>query len=83
MKKVHWDKKPVMNIFLLIFFSSLLFAGAEKGRLIIEDKLSFQEIMQNISPYLTVFTIAGIIISIGLLLITIPLLKVIVKYLKN
>ena len=73
----------LMNIFLLIFFSSLLFAGAEKGRLIIEDKLSFQEIMQNISPYLTVFTIAGIIISIGLLLITIPLLKVIVKYLKN
>jgi len=72
----------IMNLFLMIFWASLILAGAEKGKLVIEDKLSFQEIMQNISPYLTLFTIAGIGIFIGLLMITIPLLKTIKEYFK-
>ena len=50
--------------------------------MVVEDKLSFQEIMQNISPYLTVFTIAGIGLFIGLVLLIIPALKEIKNYLK-
>ena len=73
----------ITNIFLMIFWLSLLFAGAEKGKLIVEDKLSFQEIMQNISPYLTVFTISGIGMFIGLLMVIFPALKAIKTYLLN
>jgi len=71
----------IINSCLAVFWVSLILAGAEKAKLIIEDKLSFQEIMKNINPHLTVFTISGIGIFIGLLLITIPALKVIKEYL--
>ena len=71
----------IVNFFLLVFFLSLIFAGAEKGKLVIEDKLSFQEIMQQISPYLVVFACAGIGIFIGLMMVIFPALKSIFKYL--
>ncbi len=72
----------IANVSLMIFWVSLILAGAEKGKMVVEDKLSFQEIMQNISPYLTVFTIAGIGLFIGLVLLIIPALKEIKNYLK-
>lgn len=73
----------MINIFLMIFWLALVVAGAEKGRLIVEDKLSFQEIMQSINPILIVFTIAGIGISIGLLILTIPALKAIYNHFRT
>ncbi len=80
-KKIITGGFWVLNIFLTIFFLALLFAGAEKGMLIVEDKLNFQEIMQHISPYLTLFTLAGLGIFVGILLIAIPSIKTINKYL--
>lgn len=82
-----WQKKLlnvgfwIMNASLMAFWIALILAGAEKGRLVVEDKLSFSEIMQNISPYLTAFTIAGFGIFFGVLLIMMPLLKAIKVYL--
>ncbi len=73
----------ILNFSLVIFFIALLFAGAEKGLLIIEDKLSFQEIMQHISPFLTLFTIAGFGIFTGALLVVTPSVKRISKYLRQ
>ncbi|HEX7414925.1 MAG TPA: cbb3-type cytochrome c oxidase subunit I [Bacteroidia bacterium] len=71
----------VLNVFLAAFWVSLIFAGAEKGRLIVEDTLSFQEIMEHINPYLTVFCITGIGVLIGLILIIFPALRVSAAYL--
>lgn len=73
----------ITNISLLTFFISLIFAGAEKGKLVIEDKLSFQEIMQHISPYLTAFACAGMGIFIGLMMVIFPALKAIFHYLRG
>jgi nitric oxide reductase subunit B len=72
----------ISNISLMVFWVALILAGAEKGKMIVEDKLSFQEIMQNISPYLTIFTFAGIGLLIGLVLLIIPALREIKNYLK-
>ena len=73
----------ITNISLLIFWVSLIFAGAEKGRLVVENKLIFQEIMQHISPYLMAFTIAGLGIFSGILLVTIPAFKATIYYFKK
>ncbi|MHB8259965.1 MAG: cbb3-type cytochrome c oxidase subunit I [Bacteroidia bacterium] len=73
----------VLNIFLTVFWVSLIFAGAEKGRLIVEDTLSFQEIMEHINPYLTVFCVAGIGVLFGLILIIFPALRVSMAYLSK
>ncbi len=73
----------ITNVSLLTFFISLIFAGAEKGQMVIEDKLTFQEIMQHISPYLTVFAFAGIGIFIGLLMVIFPALRAIFRYLRG
>ena len=73
----------ILNCSLLVFWIALILAGAEKGKLIIEDKLTFQEIMNNISPYLTLFTFAGIGIFIGLIAISVPLFRTIEDYLSN
>ena len=70
----------IMNLFLAFFWIALLYAGAEKGRLIVEDKLNFQEIMQHINPFLRIFTISGLGIFAGILMITIPALKKIWVY---
>ena len=69
----------LLNFSLFFFWVSLILAGAEKGKLVVQDKLSFQEIMENISPYLTVFTFSGIGIFTGILLISIPAVKAIIN----
>jgi hypothetical protein len=56
-------------------------AGIEKGFFVIEDKLSFHEIMLKINPILTVFAFSGIGIIIGLFLIVTPLLSAVHEYL--
>lgn len=71
------------NIYLMLFWLSLIFAGVMKGYLSIEDKINFQVIMHNISLHLTVFAISGIGIFAGLLMITIPTLKAAKNFLYN
>lgn len=71
------------NISLLVFFTSLILAGAEKGKMVVENKLSFQEMMQQIVPYMITFACSGIGLFIGLLLATVPLLFLLVKYFKQ
>lgn len=82
-KKIISSGFWILNCSLLVFWISLILAGAEKGRLIIEDKLTFQEIMNNISPYLSLFTFAGIGIFIGLIIISVPLFRIIKEYLSK
>jgi nitric oxide reductase subunit B len=67
----------IFNLFFAIFWLCLISAGIQKGMLVVEDKLSFQEIMTAIRPVLTVFAFSGIGILIGLFMIVIPLLKLV------
>ncbi|MBI4930356.1 MAG: cbb3-type cytochrome c oxidase subunit I [Bacteroidetes bacterium] len=73
----------MFNIFFTIFWIALISAGIEKGILIIDDKLSFQEIMMKINPILIVFAFSGIGILIGLYLIIVPLLNSAYEYLRK
>ncbi len=71
------------NISLLAFWLFLITAGIEKGMLIVENKLIFQEIMDKIHPYLVSFAWSGVAILIGLFLTTIPPLIAIIKYFRK
>jgi hypothetical protein len=70
----------IVNFILLIFWLALIFAGINKGYLVIQDKLTFQEIMQHIKPYLTLVAITGMVIFAGILMIFIPALILIKHY---
>jgi len=65
----------IANSCLLIFFLCLISAGIGKGIYTAQDKLTFQEMMQKITPYLTVFVFAGIGIFAGMLMIVLPAFK--------
>jgi nitric oxide reductase subunit B len=73
----------ILNFFFLIFWMALLISGIQKGMLIVQGVLSFQEIMQRINPFLILFCCAGIGLVFGFLLILIPTLKVVFAYLKK
>ena len=73
----------ITNISLVIFWICLIVAGAEKGILVIENKLTFQAIMQKINPYLILFAFAGLGIFTGLLMTAIQPLKNIIRYLSG
>ena len=70
----------VINIVLLFFWIALIVAGYIKGYLVIQDKLIFQDIMLQINPYLTIVAITGCIIFAGLIMVCVPQLKLIKKY---
>ncbi|MCB0803915.1 MAG: cbb3-type cytochrome c oxidase subunit I [Flavobacteriales bacterium] len=57
------------NISLLVFWISLIGAGYLKGTLSFGSDLTFQEIMEKLSPYLISFGIAGICLFIGMCVI--------------
>lgn len=71
----------ITNISLLVFWISLLIAGTKKGVLIVEGRLTFQEIMTQINPYLTIFAWAGTGILLGLILVVWAPLKHIITQL--
>jgi nitric oxide reductase subunit B len=73
----------IMNIILLFFWMALIVAGYNKGYLVVEDKLTFQEIMLQIRPYLMVVAITGTVIFIGMLMIFVPALKLIADYIRK
>ncbi len=57
------------NLALLVFWWSLILAGYTKGKLSFTTELSFQEIMDEVLPYLMTFTVAGIALFMGIALI--------------
>lgn len=71
----------IMNIILLFFWLALIVAGFRKGYLVVQDKLTFQEIMLQIKPYLTAVAITGTGIFAGILMVFLPQLKLIKDYL--
>ncbi|MEI6062945.1 MAG: cbb3-type cytochrome c oxidase subunit I [Bacteroidota bacterium] len=72
----------VMNIILLFFWLALIVAGYSKGYLVVQDKLTFQEIMLHIRPYLMVVAFTGIGIFAGILMVFLPALKLIRDYIR-
>jgi nitric oxide reductase subunit B len=64
-----------LNIFLLIFWISLIIAGAIKGQDVVNNTISFKEIMTKINPILIVFSISGIGVFLSILAITIYPIK--------
>lgn len=73
----------ITNGSLMLFFSALIFAGAEKGRMILDGHLNFSEIMNEISPFLISFVVSGFGILIGLTLVVVPVLLIILRNLKR
>jgi nitric oxide reductase subunit B len=65
----------LIQVCLFIFWIALIAAGIQKGILTIRDKLSFQQIMQQITVYLKIFAFAGLGIFTGLTIVLFPLLK--------
>ena len=72
----------VINIVLLFFWFALIFAGYFKGYLVIQDKLTYQEIMLQIRPYLAIVAFTGVVILAGILMIVLPALKLIKNYIR-
>ncbi len=73
----------ITNISLFFFCLFLILAGIEKGRLVIENKLSFQDIMLHINPWLISFAFAGLGLFTGLLLVTFHPLLAVAHYLRK
>lgn len=84
-KSQKWVKKGfwVVNIALLIFWLSLVVAGIIKGVLSVETSMPFSLIMDKISPFLIAFSISGIVLLIGLLMLILPALKPLISYIKQ
>lgn len=64
----------IMNIFLLLFWSSLICAGAQKASLILDEQISFREMMNALNPYLMTFAISGLGVFTGICLVVFPAL---------
>jgi len=73
----------VMNIILLFFWVALILAGYYKGYMVVEDKLTVEEIMLKIRPYLMMVAVTGTIIFAGVLMIFAPALKSITDYIRK
>ncbi|MBK7181637.1 MAG: cbb3-type cytochrome c oxidase subunit I [Bacteroidetes bacterium] len=71
------------NISLLIFWSSLIIAGIIKGVGIVKNGKGFQEVMNDIQPVMSVFSISGILLFLSLLMILLPPLKKSIRFLFN
>lgn len=79
LKKIIVGGFWTMNTSLAVFFISLILAGAEKARLIIEDVSNFRQIMEAINPYLIAFAVSGIGLFTGICMIIIPAISVLVS----
>lgn len=65
----------IVQVSLAIFWLMLIIAGARKGYLTYFSDLNFNDVMKNISPYLLVFSFAGIGLLAGFSMIIFPLLR--------
>lgn len=71
----------LFNLSLLIFWLSLIFAGYLKGVGMIDNRLTFSEIMQKINPLMIVFSISGVGIFASVIMIVYHPLKILLEYL--
>ncbi|CAN5293424.1 nitric-oxide reductase large subunit [soil metagenome] len=69
----------IANISLFVFWISLLWAGVEKGIMIMRDHKDFYETMHAINPQLTAFAFSGLGILVGLSLVIIPIIIALIK----
>lgn len=79
MNKISADPSGAIRIFhamLLVFWGSLIVAGLIKGILTQHSALTFQEIMHLLTPFLVVFTIAGIVLFLAMIWVVKPILQV-------
>lgn len=65
----------LINISLAVFWISLILAGSYKGYLLVEEKLQFAAVMEEISSYLQLFAWAGAGILAGIILVVTPLVR--------
>jgi nitric oxide reductase subunit B len=65
----------MLNSALVVFWLSLIFAGAEKARLLIKERASFQHTMNEINPYLVSFAFSGIFMLAGICCVILPTVK--------
>ncbi len=71
----------IMNGLLFFFWIALILAGYFKSHLVLQDKLSFQDIMLQIRPYIGVIAFTGIGILGAMLMIFLPPVNMIKNYL--
>lgn len=69
----------VTNFSLLIFWVSLILAGIGKGVIAFNQGMDFNQMMEYIKPYLYGFSISGVGLLMGLLLILFPALPALTK----
>jgi len=72
-----------LNISLAVFWLCLIAAGINKGAYTTQPEVAHQTIIQEISPFLLGFALAGLGILVSLCLICLPLLKSLVKHLNH
>jgi nitric oxide reductase subunit B len=66
----------VVNVALLVFLSSLVAAGIRRSQWQMSDQsIPFGEMMQQLSPYFIIFSVAGMIMLIGFCMIIHPLFR--------
>ncbi len=73
----------ITNLSLFVFFICLVIAGVVKAKLTIVDQLPHQLIMQEISPFLIGFGVAGLGLLVGLSLILQYGIREFVRLLRN
>ncbi|MBK5286762.1 MAG: cbb3-type cytochrome c oxidase subunit I [Bacteroidia bacterium] len=75
-KKVIASGFRITQIFLLLFWLSLIAAGMRKGYLSYYfPEITFNEMMSSVRNYLIVFAAAGVFLTAGISMMIIPLLK--------
>ncbi|MBL7890767.1 MAG: cbb3-type cytochrome c oxidase subunit I [Bacteroidia bacterium] len=82
----HFQKKIItigfvlFNIFLLLFWLTLIAAGAIKGISLVRDNIGFYEIMNKIEPYMILFSVTGMLMFVALFMILIFPLRNSIKF---
>ena len=65
----------IANISFFVFFICLVVAGIMKGHATIEERHTYHEIQETISPYIMLFAYSGLVMFVGFLFILIPAAK--------
>jgi len=83
-KKIINVGMVLFNVSLIIFLGSLIIAGLIKGKWMYgEDSNIYSILQEKINPYLTIFVFSGIGLFIGLQMMVIPLLRALIKRLRQ
>jgi nitric oxide reductase subunit B len=64
----------ITHVSLLVFWFSLITAGVTKGYFQIQTELPFREIMDKLTPLFILFSVAGVGVLIGMMMLAYPVL---------